>query len=224
MKLAKAKLIAKVKAPLEKLGYIFFKEPISSAQGFFSKKLNNGFYLTLGLTISRHMESNFTGSFYYSKTTRWAAVWDDIPEESYVRPGFLMSTEERKIYFDTENELLHDYWWDGFDDSSVASFIEVIKLTESRLYEDRFLTKKIEDSLSVSQLKNYADEVKKLVSGIEKLNFTYSYLSYKEVNRLTMRWFKASEYVLKKQNGILNKNTVKTLASDAFVQNTLDNL
>jgi len=224
LKLTKAKLIAKVKAPLEKLGYISFKDPISSAQGFFSKKLDNGLYLTLGLTISRHMESNFTGSFYYSKTTRWAAVWDDIPEESYVRPGFLMSKEERKIYFNTENELLLDYWWNGFDDSSVASFIEVIKLTESRLYEDRLLTKKIEDSLSASQMKNYADEVNKSVFEIEKLNFTYSYLPDKEVNGLPMRWFKTSEYVLKKQNGILNKNTVKNLASDAFIQSTIDNL
>lgn len=195
MKLTKAKLIAKVKSPLEKLGYIFFKEPISSAQGFFSKRLDNGFYLTLGLTISRYMESEFTGSFYYSKTTRWSAVWDDIPKECYVRPGFLMSTEEQKVYFDTDNEKLHDYWWDGFDDSSVASFIEVIKLTESRLYEDRFLTKKIEDSRSVSQLKNYADEVMKLVADIEKLNFTYSYLPGKEVNGIPMRWFKTSEYV-----------------------------
>ncbi|WP_294347907.1 hypothetical protein [uncultured Sphingobacterium sp.] len=224
MKLTKAKLIAKVKAPLEKLGYIIFKDPISSAQGFFSKKLDNGLYLTLGLTISRHMESNFTGSFYYSKTTRWAAVWDDIPEESYVRPGFLMSTEERKIYFKTENEQLRDYWWDGLDDSSVASFIEVIKLTESRLYEDRLLTKKIEDSLSASQMKNYADEVNKSVFEIEKLNFTYSYLPDKEVSGIPMRWFKASEYVLKKHNGILNKNTVKILASDAFIQSTIDNL
>ena len=224
MKLTKAKLIAKVKAPLEKLGYIFFKELISSTQGFFSKKLDNGFYLTLGLTISRYIESNFTGTFYYSKTTRWAAVWDDIPEESYIRPGSIMSTEERKVYFDTENEQLRDFWWDGLDDSSVASFIEVIKLTESRFYEDQLLTKKIEDSLSVSQLKNYADEVKKLVSDIEKLNFTYSYLPDKEINGIPLRWFKASEYVLKKQNGILNKNTVKNLASDAFIQSTIDNL
>jgi len=224
LKLTKAKLIAKVKAPLEKLGYIFFKDPISSAQGFFSKKLDNGLYLTLGLTISRHMESNFTGSFYYSKTTRWAAVYDDIPEESYVRPGFLMSKEERKIYFNTENELLLDYWWNGFDDSSVASFIEVIELTESRLYEDRLLTKKIEDSLIASQMKNYADEVMKLVADIEKLNFTYFYLPDKEVNGIPMRWFKTSEYVLKKHNGILNTNTVKNLASDAFVQSTIDNL
>ncbi len=206
MKLTKAKLIAKVKAPLEKLGYIFFKEPISSAQGF----------------ISRYMQNSFTGSFYYSKTTRWASVWEDIPEESYVRPGFLMSTEERKLYFDTENEQLSDYWWDGFDDSSVTSFIEVIKLTESKLYEDRFLTKKIEDSRSVLQLKNYADEVMKLVADIEKLNFTYSYLPDKEIDGIPMQWFKASEYVLKKQNGILNKNTVKNLASDAFIQSTID--
>lgn len=224
MKLTKAKLIAKVKAPLEKLGYIFFKESFSLAQGLFSKKLENGLYLSLGLTIHRYMESNFTGSFYYSKTTRWSAVWDDIPVESYVRTGLLMSTDERELYFNNENEELRDYWWDGLDDSSIASFVEVIKLTESRLYEDRLLTKKIQDSVSVSQLKNYADEVKKLVSEIENLNFTYSYLPDKDVNGIPMRWFKASEYVLKKQKGVLNKNTVKNLASDAFIQRTIDNL
>ncbi|MGJ1405519.1 hypothetical protein ACR79N_21265 [Sphingobacterium siyangense] len=224
MKLTKAKLVAKVKAPLATSGYLYFKNSIPSAQGFFSKKLENGFYLSLGLTISRYMESEFTGSFYYSKTARWACVWGDIPTESYVRPGSLMSTEERRVYFNTENEQLRDYWWDGFDDSSIASFIEVIKLTESRLYEDRLLTKRIEDSLSVSQLKNYADEVKKLVSDIEKLNFTYFYLPEKEIDGIPPQWFKASEYVLKKQNGILNKNTVKNLASDAFIQSTIDNL
>ncbi|MGJ1507928.1 hypothetical protein [Sphingobacterium siyangense] len=224
MKLTKAKLITKVKAPLATLGYLYFKDSISSAQGFFSKKLENGFYLSLGLTIDRYMESEFTGCFYYSKTTRWASVWGDIPTESYERPGFLMSTEERRIYFDTENEQFCDYWWDGSDDSSVVSFIEVIKLTESRLYEDRLLTKRIEDSLSVSQLRNYADEVKKLVSDIEKLNFTYSYLPDKEIDGIPMQWFKASEYILKEQNGILNKNTVKNLASDAFIQRTIDNL
>lgn len=223
MKLTKAKLTSKVKAPLEILGYTFFKESISGAQGFFSKKLENGFYLTLGLTIHRYMESDFTGDFYYSKTTRWSSVWGDIPKESYERPGFLMSTEERKVYFDTENEKLRDYWWDGFNDSSVASFIEVIKLTESRLYKDPLLTQKIEDSLSVSQLKNYADEVKKFVISIEKLNLSYSYLPDKEIDGIPIQWFKASEYILKMHEGILNKNTVKALASDSFIQNILDN-
>lgn len=223
MKLTKAKLTSKVKAPLAILGYTFFKESISDAQGFFSKKLENGFYLTLGLTIHRYMESDFTGNFYYSKTTRWSSVWGDIPKESYERPGFLMSTEEGKVYFDTENEKLRDYWWDGFNDSSVASFIEVIKFTESRLYKDPLLTQKIEDSLSVSQLKNYADEVKKFVISIEKLNLSYSYLPDKEIDGIPIQWFKASEYILKMHEGILNKNTVKALASDSFIQNILDN-
>lgn len=111
----------------------------------------------------------------------------------------------------------------GVDDSSVSSFIEVIKLTESRLYKDPLLTEKIEDSLSASQLKNYADEVKKFVISIEKLNLSYSYLPDKEIDGIPIQWFKASEYILKMYEGILNKNTVKALASDAFIQNILDN-
>ncbi|WP_104384441.1 hypothetical protein [Sphingobacterium sp. HMA12] len=223
MKLTKAKLISKVKAPLEALDMYILRNQCPVRKDF-SRKLENGFYLSLGLTISRFIENAFTGTFYYSKTTSWGAVWGDIPEESYIRPGFLITAEERKIYFDTENEKLRDYWWDGFDDSSIASFIEVIKLTESRLFENTLLTKRIEDSLSVSQLKNYADEVKKLVSGIEKLNFTYSYLPDKKIDGIPIQWFKTSEYVLKEQNGILNKNTVKNLASDAFIQSIIDNL
>ncbi|WP_286776784.1 hypothetical protein [Sphingobacterium sp. UBA2074] len=222
MKITKAKLTSKVKAPLEILGYTYFKESISGAQGFFSKKLENGFYLTLGLTIHRYMDSEFTGAYYYSRTTRWSAVWGDMPEESYKRPGFFMSKEERKAYFHTENENLRDYWWDGFDDSSIASFVEVIKLTETRLFENTELTKKIEESLSVSQLKNYAVEVKKLVNNIDKLNLSYSYLPDKEIDGIPIQWFKASEFVLKEQNGIINKNTVKNLASDAFIQSVLD--
>lgn len=223
MKLTKDKLISRVKISLEKLGYSFFKESITGAQGFFSKKLENGFYLSLGLTIDRYSDEAFCGTFYYSKTVRWSAVWGDIPDESYIRPGHLLSEIERKDYFNTNNKNLYDYWWNGFEDLSIAHFVEIIKLTEVRLLNNNYLKNRIEDSIDVSKLSNYSSEVKKTVVKITSLNSSYSFIPDKEIDRIPMEWFKAAEYTLKKHKGILNKNTVKSLAADAFIQNILDN-
>lgn len=62
MKLTKDKLIYRIKISVEKLGYKFFKESITGAQGFFSKKLENGLYLSLGLSIYRYSDDAFCGT------------------------------------------------------------------------------------------------------------------------------------------------------------------
>lgn len=191
MKLTKDKLISRVKISVEKLGYSYFKESITGAQGFFSKKLENGFFLSLGLSIDRYSDDAFCGTFYYSKTVRWSAVWGDIPAESYIRPGYLLSEIERKHYFDTENRNLYDYWWNGFGDLSIAHFVEIIKLTEVRLLNNNYLKNRIEDSTDVSKFSNYSSEVKTAVVKIRSLNSSYSFIPDKEIDRIPMEWFKA---------------------------------
>ena len=94
MKLTKVKLIQAIKPGLEKLGYLYLKDSISGAQGLFGKKLSNEMYLTLGLTIHRFYDDAFTGSFYLSKTTEWAACYGNIPKECYKRPGYFLSKED----------------------------------------------------------------------------------------------------------------------------------
>ncbi len=82
MKLTKAKLIAKVKAPLEKLGYIFFKDPISSAQGFFSKKLERERNEILN---QRNITRTFTSIVRGNEKMDWDRFWWSKEKESNSR-------------------------------------------------------------------------------------------------------------------------------------------
>ncbi len=101
MKLSKAKLIKLVKPKLEDLGYTEFK--YSGWQGLFVKKLEDGLYLSLGLTIHRYYDTAFTGDFYLSTNTCIGAQWGDIPKECYKRPGHFLLKEERELYLDKEH-------------------------------------------------------------------------------------------------------------------------
>lgn len=224
MKLSKTKLIKLVKPSLEKLGFTEFKETTEGSQGFFAKKLKNDLYLVLGLIIHRYYDSAFTGAFYLSKTTRWASVWGDIPNESYKRPGYLLTDVERSIYPEDEINVkgAYDIWWDGNDEKSVLDFLRVIELTEPRFTNQTGLVEKINQSKEVTILSNYSEEVKSIVA-TNQADGTYYFLPAKEVDEIPIIWFKASEKVLKENKGILNVNTVKLLASDAYRQNQLDN-
>ena len=222
MKLRKAKLIKSVKTSLEKLGFTEFKDTISGFQGFFSKRLNNGFYLTLGLTIHRYYDSMFTADFYLSKTTRLASVWGDIPLESDERPGVFLTKEERKLYLDEEHnaEGVVDVWWDGNHEKEVENFLRVIELTEQRFINQPELLKNIEDSKEIQELAALSDKTKKGVM-LNQRDLSFKFQPEKEIDGIPFIWFKAAETVLKETGGILNTNTVKLLAADAFRQNEM---
>jgi len=224
MKLSKARLIKLVKSGLEKLGFMEFNDTINGTQGFFTKKLESGLYLTLGLIIHRYYDDAFTGAFYLSKTTRWGSVWDDIPKESYRRPGYFLTDRERSIYPENEINTIgsYDIWWNGSDEKAILNFLRVIELTEPRFANQSDLIRKIENSQEIKMLSKYADKVNDFV-GKNQLQGSYKFTPSKEVDNIPMDWFKASEKVLNDNKGILNANTVKLLASDAYRQYCLDN-
>jgi hypothetical protein len=224
MKLSKSKLIKLVKPSLEKLGFTEFKDNKGGWQGLFCKKLENGLYLTLGLTIHRYYDSAFTADYYLSKTTIIGATWEDIPNESYKRPSFLLTDVERSIYPEDEINVkgAYDIWWDGNDEKSVLDFLRVIELTEPRFTNQTDLTQKINQSKEVNILSNYSEEVKNIVA-TNQADGTYSFLPAKEIDEIPIIWFKASEKVLKEHKEILNAHTVARLAADAYRQKQLDN-
>jgi hypothetical protein len=224
MKLSKAKLIKLVKPKLESLGFTEFKDTKSGLQGLFIKKINQDLYLTLGLTIHRYYENAFTGDFYLSKCTIIGATWGDIPNESYKRPGYLLTDEERSIYPEDEINVKgsYDIWWDGSDEKTVSDFLRVIELTESRFINQTELFKKIEDSKEVKILSEYAQNVKDLVRK-NSLQGSYRFLPAKVIDDIPLVWFKASEEVLTNAKGVLNSHTVVRLAADAYRQYQLDN-
>ena len=99
MKLRKQKLIKLVKDGLHSLGYEEFKDTQLGTSGLFCKYVGEGFFLTLGLEISRLYECSYTASYYLSKTTRWASLGFDIPRKCWQRIGELLTDEERFSYF-----------------------------------------------------------------------------------------------------------------------------
>jgi hypothetical protein len=222
MKLSKAKLIKMVKTRLEDLGYTEFKESTGGSQGFFVKYLGNGFYLTLGLTIHRYYDSAFTGDFYLSKTTRWAAVWGDIPRESFQRPSFLLTDAERSVYLEDEINVkgARDIWWDGSNEDSVLDFLRVIEVTEPRFVNQPGLFQIIEQSQGVKTLADYSEAVRRKVA-LNDIGGSFSFLPTKEVDMIPIVWFKAAEKVLIERKGVLNANTVRLLAADAYRQNRI---
>ncbi len=55
------------------------------------------------------------------------------------------------------------------------------------------------------------------------INDNYEFIPVKEIDDIPMKWFMAAEKALRSSNGIVNKNAVKYLALDAFIQHSLNN-
>jgi hypothetical protein len=219
MKLTKTKLIKSIQLPLEKMGYTEFKDSIEGTQGLFIKTLNNGFYLCLGLTISRYFDDMFTVDYYLSKTTRWGAVWKDIPNESYERPGIFLTKQERFIYLDEEHnaEGVVDVWWNGNSEKEINNFLKVIEITEHRFVNQYEIIKKIEESKELAKLSSLAKKTQQVVE-LNKVIDNLNFQPKKEIDNIPFVWFKAAETVLKEDKEILNDNTVKFLAADSWRQ------
>jgi hypothetical protein len=216
-KLTKAKLIKAVRPGLEKLGYVFLKDSITGAQGLFGKKLPNGLYLTLALTIHRFYDDAFTADFELSKT---AEVFG-IPSVSRKRPGYLLTKEELAEM----NETAPDISWSGFDAESVASFVALIQKTEPRFLSQEGIVEKIEQSSAEEEYYQRSLLVREWVAkGVPDMDFEC--LPGKCIDNIPMEWFKAAEYVLLEREEYLSLNAcmVKILAGNAYRQSVLDGL
>ncbi|MBQ9215245.1 MAG: hypothetical protein IJ159_00630 [Prevotella sp.] len=212
MKLTKKRLIETLKPYLTNLGYICFKDSITGADGLFAKKLNNGLYLTLGMTIHRFYEDSFTADLYLSKTTCIYCTWGDIPDNSLCRLGFLLNKEEWGPY------KYQDIWWSCED--TVEDFIRILKIVEPRLTTNQNLLDQIEKSKDVEDMSAMALEVQKMVNHIPDVVFEH--VPQKVIDGIPIEWFKSAELVIKEKHYVLNKHTVKRLGADAYRQYLLN--
>lgn len=223
MKLKKKTLILLVRDGLKEMGYTEVEDSITGAQGLFIKIIKNEYFLCLGLTISNFYESRFTATFYLSKTTRWGATWDDIPDDSYVRAASLLTEEQRIRLLDQELNANSktDGWWLANDNKEIHNFIESVQNAEKRIINDNRLFQSIDRSIEINNLVGYVVEVFKIVkSGVDN-TFKYRFLPTNNIDDIPMEWFKAAETALTKMGGILNKYTVIDLAADAWRQKTI---
>ncbi len=182
-------------------------------------------YLTLGLTIDRFREGLFTGSYYLSKTTRWATMWVDIPRECYKRIGFMLKESEMLEYYKSKgsDEVSYDIWWDGNSTESVMDFLQMVERTENRFLEQPDLIKKITRSKTVNEYWHQAQKVIKLVLSRVPHDdlISFNYTPHKNIDDIPIIWFIASEKVLLEEKAYSknkkdNKNITCSLAADAF--------
>ena len=140
----------------------------------------------------------------------------DIPKKSYERIGFLLTDEELYNYRD-EGSLLRDIWWKGFVPTSVDDFLFRVKQCEPRICNDLMLREEIEKSTDVKKLHELSIKVMEIVDNLpEQCN--YKFIPPKEIDNIPMKWFMAAEKVLCSTKSVVNKNTVKDLASDTYIQ------
>ena len=217
MKLTKALLIKSIRPGMESLGFRWFKDSISGAQGLFAKKVNDDLYLTVGMTIHRYYDDAFTADLYLSKTTTLYCTWGDIPSDCSIRPGQLMTDKELQKY---EDGYTQDIWWKCED--SVDDFLHALQLTEPRLCNNEDLIKRINSSKDIDELSTISDRIKEKHNSVPDMD--YSFIPEKEIDIIPLDWFKASEYVLRKMGRNINPRLVKRHASDAYIQHVLDNL
>lgn len=222
MALTKNKLIKSLKEGLVELGYVEFSDTSTGAQGLFIKKLSNSLFLSLGTTISRYLDAQFSASFYLSKTTRWGSVWGDIPKEAYKRVSHFLTQEERISLLNHEHHEGLDAWWNGFDSEEIEKFFKAVELAEKRLLQDSDLLGKIEESKEIHELSELARHAIEVVKS-RKVNSELEYRPTKEIDNIPLVWFEAAETVLGKTDIKLNKNLVRHLAGDSWRQYNLNN-
>ena len=137
MKLTKAKLIKLLKPGMENLGFQWFKDSISGAEGLYVKKINKTLYLTVGMTIHRYYDDAFTADLYLSKNTTIYCTWNDIPNDCIKRPNELLQESDGVINYKKS-------WWSSED--SINDFLLAIHLSEQRMCKDEELIKRINNS------------------------------------------------------------------------------
>ena len=227
MKLNKNKLLKFIRNAMSNLGYIEFDDSMISDANLFVKPKGD-LFLTIGFTIHRCYDDAFTCSYYLSRTTRWAACSGDIPYSmTYVRPGKLMSQEERMSITVDENcknnPLITDMWWNAFDhegnydNESLESFIAAIRLTENRVAMQPEVIEKIYASTLLETIYNDVNSTIELAIS-EDYGNDFVVLPKREVMGVPVKWFKAAEVVLKSRLAPKNLTAyaVKFLAADAF--------
>ncbi|MGZ5190261.1 MAG: hypothetical protein ACXWCZ_04530, partial [Flavisolibacter sp.] len=167
--------------------------------------------------------SQFTGTYYLSKTTRWASTWGDIPNESYQRVGFFLNADERKELLSPEynKEGIRDAWWDIEDNNCIPNFEKAISLTETRFLEQPDLFEKIQTSIEHQKLASFAQAVIELCSYSDLTSYNNEFIQPITKSNIPDCWFKAAEITLKEKEGILNVKTVRALAFDAWIQYSL---
>lgn len=219
MKIKKNYLIKALRPGFGAIGYHFFKDSISGAQGLFGKKVSDDLYLQAALNIHRFYDDAFTVDLCFKNVTRLFDRRADIPRWCIIRPGELLSTEERLKYFHVD---VLDYWW-SLNDDIRPSFFDVISLVEQRLVNNSDLTSKIRESIRLKSCELYEKWVIEYYIQKQFPN-DLQYTPDKPKDDIPLDWFRASETLLLTLFDETSFAQVCAVASESFRRYTLDSI
>lgn len=216
-------LIKAVKPMFLDLGFTYFPHKRTWSGGIFCKKEPNNMYLTIGLTIDRFIDCNYTVDLYYSTVTKIGSVYGDIPFECSSCPDWILTKEDRKkLGLPKEPEAL---WWDSTDFKTINIIKETITISEERLLKNKGLIDKVKKSANTKKLQNISSDIIDKVNNINPyFDCLYDFAPTKTTNAIPVKWFQAAEIVCKKYYDKINKNCVYWSAGDAYRIYTLSKL
>ena len=224
MKVTRKQLLKQLIPFFEEMGYTYFKDTISVAQGLFAKKIDDRLYVSVGVITSYLYYNTFTCNFYMAQSLDFAFLYlEDKSKtfEEYPRPGDYLS-EDELIMFRGKDSKITDIWWHSDDAGSIESFKEAVRLAEPRFINNFDLRNRMLSNADASHRYDMANKVKELVkNGVP--DFEPQFAPVKEKDGIPMVWFTAAELVCR-DGPYFNKFGVQCLAADAYRRFVLDEL
>ena len=215
MKLKKKALEKAMTPHLEKLGYHLFKDYDFV---LYAKKIQEGWYLMIGLTIARFYDDQFTVDLFLARYVIINYMSFDIPKDSSRRIGEMLTESEKLRYF---GDTINDHWWSLYEDNPIDRIIELIQLVEPRLIGDEDLKQRIMSSKTAQEWYEKVQAVTRIFqSGVFSHDPVYCPLKPK--NGIPLDWFWAAETFTKEKG--LHPSWAQSLAECAYRQYVLDTM
>lgn len=218
MKVTRKQLFKQLIPFFEEMGYIYFKDTISAANGLFAKKIDDCIYLSVGINTSNLFENSFNCYFYIGRSLEFGFTYPDT-RDAYVAITQLMTEKELDKYRG-EGTLSDVHWWHSDDINSINSCKECVQLTEQRLLTNVELRSRIVSNEEAKHQYELSTRVQMFVkNGMPAIETQF--VPEKEMDGIPLIWFVAADYVQREEK-YYNKNSVFALAADAYRRFVLD--
>ena len=194
------------------MGYKYFKDTISPANGLFAKRIDEKIYVCIGIDTSNLYENAFDCNYYMGQSLTYALLYEGI-RDAYLRSWRLFSEGELNKYRSI-GAFSEDLWWHSDDVNSIETFKDAVRLTEPRFINNSDLRKRVVANEEAKHQQDLTTKVRMLVkNGVPDIKTQF--IPEKEKDGIPLIWFAAAEYVQKDEK-YFNKHTVFRLTADAY--------
>ena len=198
---------------LAKLDYKLLPKKQRISDMIYSKELDNGMILSLGITKSKIYNHRFTGSYYLAASYTWSMASPIfLPENVYERIGNYITLSERKNLVDKLFWNLTDVWWLYNDSKKILNFVEAVRITQRKfISQGQNILPNLLNPNKYLDYKNYISALNEILKNIDILNNDVpNFLNDESLYEITKK-------ILAKRNDIRNnKNGISLMSVDAY--------